>query len=162
METLEVMDAPAEDIVRENTKPEINQKLDSDLEHRLRLYAGQSRETISRRIAELDQEWDIERTLAANAASVSLLGLFLGAAVSRKWFILPGIVSGFLLNHAVRGWCPPLPLFRSRGVRTRREIEQERYALKMLRGDFGETTQGQGEAPNVDDILTAVRRGARL
>jgi hypothetical protein len=29
-----------------------------------------------------------------------------------------------------------MPLFRRFGVRTSREIERERYALKALRGDF--------------------------
>ena len=46
-------------------------------------------------------------------------------------------MSFFLLQHAVQGWCPPVPFFRRRGVRTAREIEIERYALKALRGDFG-------------------------
>ena len=42
----------------------------------------------------------------------------------------------FLLQHALQGWCPPLPLFRRLGVRTAREIARERYALQALRGDF--------------------------
>lgn len=49
----------------------------------------------------------------------------------------------FLLLHGTKGWCPPLPLFRSYGVRTRSEIEREKYALKYLRGDF-ETASKQG------------------
>ncbi len=91
---------------------------------------------IDRRLAELDREWDIERTLEANAASVSLIGLALGAAVDRRFFLLPGLVAGFLLQHAVQGWCPPVTFFRRRGFRTASEIGQERYALKALRGDF--------------------------
>jgi hypothetical protein len=35
-----------------------------------------------------------------------------------------------------QGRCPPLSVLRRRGVRTRREIEAERCALKALRGDF--------------------------
>jgi hypothetical protein len=46
----------------------------------------------------------------------------------------------FLLQHALQGWCPPVPFFRSRGVRTAREIDQERYALKALRGDFAKVS----------------------
>jgi hypothetical protein len=93
-------------------------------------------ETIPRRLAELDREWDIERTLEANAASLSLLGIALGAGVDRRFFVLPGLVAGFLLQHALQGWCPPLPLLRRLGVRTQGEIERERHALKALRGDF--------------------------
>jgi hypothetical protein len=29
-----------------------------------------------------------------------------------------------------------VPIFRRKGVRTRREIDAEKYALKALRGDF--------------------------
>jgi hypothetical protein len=42
----------------------------------------------------------------------------------------------FFLQHAIQGWCPPLPAFRMLGFRTKKEIEKERYALKLLRGDF--------------------------
>ena len=45
-------------------------------------------------------------------------------------------LTALLLQHALQGWCPPLPVFRRWGVRTAREIEEERYALKALRGDF--------------------------
>ena len=46
-------------------------------------------------------------------------------------------MTGFLLQHALQGWCPPVPVFRRLGVRTTAEIDRERYALKALRGDFG-------------------------
>ncbi len=49
---------------------------------------------------------------------------------------LPAIVTGFLFQHAIQGWCPPLPVLRRRGFRTAEEINQERYALKALGGDF--------------------------
>jgi hypothetical protein len=45
-------------------------------------------------------------------------------------------VTAFLLQHALQGWCPPVPVFRRLGVRTTAEIDRERYALKALRGDF--------------------------
>src|SRR5262249_55558065 len=127
---------PKEDRVRAQTDPEINRKIDTELERRLRFYATQREETISERIEELDREWDIDRVLETNAASLALLGLLLGVLRGRKWFLLSMLVSGFLLRHALQGWCPPVPLLRRMGVRTRLEIEQERYALKMLRGDF--------------------------
>ena len=93
---------------------------------------------IARRLEELDAEWDIERTLEANAASVSLLGVTLGATVDRRWLALPAVVGAFLLQHALQGWCPPLPVFRRLGFRTASEIDYERYALKALRGDFAD------------------------
>ena len=42
----------------------------------------------------------------------------------------------FSLSIRLKGWCPPLPVFRRLGVRTETEIQTERYALKALRGDF--------------------------
>lgn len=76
------------------------------------------------------------RLLETNASALALLGLGLAVAHSRKWLIVPGVVLPFLLQHAVQGWCPPVPIFRRLGVRTRKEIDREKYALKALRGDF--------------------------
>jgi hypothetical protein len=135
----------SEDRVRATTKPEINQQIDEELERRLRYYATQDKQSISERLAALDREWDIERVLEANAASITLLSLFLGATRNRLWFVLPIAVAGFLLQHAIQGWCPPVPFLRSRGIRTRLEIEQERYALKFLRGDFDNLERKQGQ-----------------
>lgn len=150
---------PREDRVRAQTKSEINRKLDRELEQRLRFYAVQDKQTISERLAELDREWDIERTLETNAASVSLLGLILGVTSSRKWFVLPALVGGFLLQHAIQGWCPPLPVLRKLGVRTRLEIEQERYALKILRGDFDDVMKKEGNL-DVSDFVRDLREDA--
>ena len=109
----------------------------------LRLESDQQHAShITARIDELKKEWDIERTLEANAASVALLGVILGATVDRRWFALPGVVAAFLLQHAVQGWCPPLPVFRRLGVRTAAEIHEEIIALKILRGDFRNDERG--------------------
>ena len=56
--------------------------------------------------------------------------------VDRSWLWLTGVVLVFLFQHSVQGWCPPLPIFRRFGVRTRSEIDWEKFALKALRGDF--------------------------
>jgi len=148
-----------EDRVRARTNPELNRQIDAALERRLRFYAVQDARAISERLEELDREWDIERFLETNAASLSLAGIVFGATLSRKWFIVPLIVSGFLLQHALQGWCPPVPLLRKFGVRTRLEIEQERYALKVLRGDF-EALEHKPEEPLKDsgEFAAALRR----
>ncbi len=98
---------------------------------------GADSDIIDARIIELQREWNIERTLEANAATVALLGVGLGVFFHRRWLILPAIVGGFLLQHALQGWCPPLTLFRRLGVRTAAEIHEEITALKIMRGDFG-------------------------
>jgi sirohydrochlorin ferrochelatase len=119
-----------------NTADHVNRRIREGIEDRLTYFANHPDE-IERRLRELDYEWDIERTLEANAATVSLLGLALAIAVDRRWLALPVTVAAFLLQHAVQGWCPPVPVFRRQGVRTANEIDHERYALKYLRGDFG-------------------------
>ena len=123
------------DRVRANTDPQINQRIDSQIEERIRFYATQPRDVISSRIDELDQEKDIERYLETNAAAIALGGIVLGL-VRKKWLLLSATVLGFMLQHAIKGWCPPIPLLRKMSIRTRREIDREKYALKILRGDF--------------------------
>ncbi|MEX0702885.1 MAG: YgaP-like transmembrane domain [Planctomycetales bacterium] len=136
--------------VPEHTREEHNERIRREMLENVGLVAEGGPEAIDIRLRELDAEWDIERLLEANAASVVLAGVLLGATVSRKFFLLPGVVAGFLLQHALQGWCPPVPLFRRLGVRTAGEIARERYALKALRGDFqrvGGTPTGDGQAP---------------
>jgi len=124
------------DRVPANTDAEINRRIAEQTERNVAWYGSASDEAIERRLHELDQEWDIERTLEANAATVAMIGLGMGAFVDKRFLALPAVVAGFLFQHAVQGWCPPLPVLRRLGFRTQYEIEQERYALKALRGDF--------------------------
>ncbi len=126
------------DRVRANTPPEINQAIDTEIAAIVRFYASKTDYEIGKRIEELDNEWDIERCIEARAAVLSLIGVVLGLKMSKKWFILPIIVSIFLLQYAIQGWCPPVSILRRLGIRTRQEIDVEKYALKALRGDFDE------------------------
>jgi len=127
---------PTSTRVSDHTSDRINEKIREQTEQNIRDCATRGTIAINKRLSELDREWDIERTLEANAASLALIGLGLGTFISKKWYILPAVVSGFLLQHALQGWCPPVPIFRRRGVRTAEEIHAEKYALKALRGDF--------------------------
>jgi hypothetical protein len=127
---------PKEDRVRTHTSKKQLHDIDNQLEKNVRHYAGQSKEAITRRIKELEHEWDIERFLEMNASTLALTGVVLSVLVKRSFLVIPAVVLPFLLQHALQGWCPPIPLFRRFGVRTRQEIERERYALKVLRGDF--------------------------
>jgi hypothetical protein len=127
---------PTEDRVRQSSAAALNRERDEEISRRVARYSGQPKAQISRRIEELEREWDVERTLEVNAASLSLLGLLLGTTVDRRWFLLTGVVAGFLLQHGLQGWCPPLPILRRLGLRTQGEIDAEKAALKALRGDF--------------------------
>jgi hypothetical protein len=127
--------------VAQNTSAIVNDRIQGRTLHDVSRFVGADPVFIDERIQQLNQEWDIERTLEANAASVSLVGLVLGVAVDRRFLVLPAAVATFLLQHALQGWCPPLPLFRRLGIRTAREIQDEIIALRILRGDFLERVE---------------------
>ncbi|BCA55993.1 hypothetical protein W02_31330 [Nitrospira sp. KM1] len=120
--------------VEGNTNEAIIEQIEQDMVRDIASVV--QRDEIDIRLKELDEEWDIERALETNAACISLFGLGLGALFDRRLFVIPAVVAGFLLQHAIQGWCPPVPVLRRLGVRTSREIETERYALKVIRGDF--------------------------
>ena len=129
--------APVPDRVRANTWPPINDRLDAEAQIRLReAAASASSDELTRRITQLDYEWDFDRTLETEASLAGLLGLVLGIAVDKRLLVLPGFVAAMLILHATHGWYPLLPLFRRIGVRTRDEMDRERYGLKALRGDL--------------------------
>lgn len=140
--------------VTAHTADEINRRIRREMEIRLS-YLRDHPEMIDGRLDELDREWDIERVLEANAATLAFTGVALGAVSDRKWLILPALVTAFLLQHAVEGWCPPLPVLRRMGFRTAEEIAEERYALKALRGDFDLLHQAE-------DKLSAILRAVGL
>lgn len=127
-----------------HTSQSVNSQIEAALNESVRWHAAHP-ERIDQRLRELDAEWDTERTLEANAASFSLVGTVLGATVDKRWLLLPAAVTAFLLQHAVQGWCPPLPILRRLGFRTAREIDTERNALKALRGDYGPIEPSAGD-----------------
>jgi len=134
------------DRVREHTHPEVNRRIDKDTMGRVQDHASVDDDTIERHLETLDEEWDVERLLMTNASILALSGLALGTFVNRRWLVLPGVVLPFLLQHAVQGWCPPLPVLRrTLGIRTRKEIDREKFALKALRGDFDSKHLGSSE-----------------
>lgn len=130
-----------EERVPENTATNVNEAIRSKTLQRLKACADEPQK-ISGRLRALDQEWDTERTLEANASTLALIGLALGAFVSPWFLLLPAVVAAFLLQHALQGWCPPLPILRRLGFRTAREIEEERFALKLMRGDLRRAEYG--------------------
>ncbi len=146
------------DRVRNQTSAQVNAKIDQKIADRVREYVGQPPENLSERIQELEREWDTERVLEANASTLAFISLLLGIFVSQNWFWLTGLVLSFLWQHAVQGWCPPLPIIRRFGVRTRNEIDQEKYAIKTLRGDFEMALISNGnQLDPVDAVLLAVK-----
>lgn len=131
--------------VATHTAAPINRRIETETARRVR-HLAERPEGIDARLEELDREWDIERALEANAATLALGGTVLGLAADRRFLALPALVAAFLLQHALQGWCPPVPVLRRLGLRTAREIERERVALKALRGDFAPVERLGGDA----------------
>jgi hypothetical protein len=150
--------SPTSTRVERNTRAEVNELIRTRTDARLaRLEGGQAVE-FRARLAELDREWDIERVLQANASTLVVLGTLLGAKLDRRFLILPAAVLAFFAQHALQGWCPPLPVLRRHGVRAAREIERERYAVKALRGDFDSIPTREAADPQqrVRAVIAAV------
>lgn len=153
--------------VETSTPQHINEQIERDIAHNVEVCLRDP-SCIDQRLAELDQEWDIERAIEANASALSLTGVALGFFVHRAWLALPATVTAFLLQHALQGWCPPVPILRRMGFRTVREIEIERHALKALRGDYDDVADADNPvaasleaAMHAHDVPDAQHRPSR-
>ncbi len=133
------------DRVPDNTAGEVNRQIDSDIEDRVRA-AVLDPAQVAPRLRELGAEWDIERAIEMNASALAFIGTALGYFVHPYWLALPALVTAFLFQHALQGWCPPVPVLRRMGFRTSYEIERERQALKAVRGDYAAVLSGQDPA----------------
>lgn len=151
---------PTSTRVERMTRPEINARIRAGTDARITALAAADRSVLAKQVRDLEREWDVERVLQANASTLVLLGVLLGVRVDRRFLLLPVTVLTFFGLHALQGWCPPIPIFRRRGIRTAREIERERYALKALRGDFDDVHERDDEKPStrIRAILDAVDR----
>jgi hypothetical protein len=132
-----------------HTSAKINKALRDQAAERVQ-YFRQHKDEIGKRLRELDEEWDIERAIEANASALAFVGTALGFFAHPYFLAIPAVVTAFLFQHAVQGWCPPVPVLRRLGFRTVYEIEEESQALKAVRGDFVGASRG------VDGADTAI------
>jgi hypothetical protein len=131
-----------------HTPPGINQRIQRDITKRIAFFRERPDE-IETRLRELDREWDIERAIELNASALAFIGTSLGAFRNRNWLFLTALVTGFLFQHAVQGWCPPVPILRKIGFRTVYEIERERCELLALRNSGSRRTARRSRKSNV-------------
>lgn len=129
-------------LVKVTARIAVTNKIDGTTAARLGACAAADPGTLATGLDALDREWDTERLLEAEAASMGLLGLALGVLVHPRLLVPPAFVAGSVLVHALTGRYPLMPAFLRAGVRTSREVARKRYALKALRGDFGSTPAG--------------------
>ena len=110
------MENQVKDRVKEATPSSINEDIEREMWNRVGKLSVAGNHAITKRITELEEEWDIERYLGVNMSTLALIGL--GASVKNKaWLALPAVVLGFFMQHSIQGWCPPLPILRSLKIR---------------------------------------------
>lgn len=126
---MDIIQSIGKDRVREVTPDRINREIDQKMKADIKRFSADNPTAIRNRLHELDKEWGIERTLELNASVIAFTGVLLGVTVNKKWLILPAVVTTFLVQHAIQGWCPPIPVFRKLGIRTQKEIQAERHTL---------------------------------
>lgn len=97
---------------------------------------------LDRRIAELDEEWDVGRVLQVVTSGITLAAFWMSLSKTRLFLLVPLVLAGGAFHHGLTGASPAVDLARRLGFRTRDEIDEERVALKALRGDFAGATSG--------------------
>ena len=106
------------------------------LEKRLACLADAGPHAITDRLAQLDREWSAGRMTKATIGVLIAAGLGLTALANPWWLVLPAIGGFFLLQYLFgrSSWLGAT--FREMGFRSGSDIDQERFALRALRGDF--------------------------
>lgn len=127
---------------RVKTSEQLKQDIDQKTFENVKDYFNRSDNVITRRIEELDEEWDIEKVLGLNMSTMAISGFILSMK-NKYWLSVPVVATGFLVQHSLQGWCAPVTLLRHFKFRTRKEIEREKHALKALRGDYSDVKSAE-------------------
>lgn len=145
------------DAVRDHTPGQLNHRIDSAVEKRVACLAALERQDITRRLGQLEKTVDVGRAIDLTAGLVTLLGVGLHAKQGGRWWLLPLAASAMLVQRALTGSALAVPLFRRLGLRTRSEIDVEKYALKALRGDFSRVPHEGGPRLLANAALVAAQ-----
>ena len=100
---------------------------------------------VTKRLDELEREWDIDRAVMLSFAGAGTAALVLGLRRDWRWRFPLSAQIAFLLLHSTIGWCPPAVVLRRLGFRTGREIEAERAALLRIGGGAHRNAEGHWE-----------------
>jgi len=111
-------------------------KKDREFELRLAHLAEAGSVAIGERLDELDSAWTAGRATKATAGALIVLGLAFTAIGNPWWLILPAIGGLFLLQYSVSKTSWLAAMYRRIGLPSRMDIDNERFALRTLRGDY--------------------------
>jgi hypothetical protein len=106
------------------------------LEARLACLADAGPQAISDRLDQLDREWSAGRMTKAMLGVLIVAGLALTALAGPWWLILPAVGGFFLLQYLFSRTSWLGATFQEMGFRSGADIDQEKFALRALRGDF--------------------------
>jgi len=106
------------------------------LEQRLACLADAGPQAIEGRLDELEREWTAGRATKAVIGILIVVGFGLTALFNPWWLILPAVGGVFLLQYLFSRTSWLGKVFHEIGFRTGSEVDQEKMALKVLRGDF--------------------------
>lgn len=126
---------PRFDLIRNHTPAHVNADIDARTQADLATI-GEDPHAIRQRLWALDREWHLDRALLAVFSVVGGYTAHRASTALRRgqrvsgWRALFWTQMGFLLHHAIRGWCPPVSVLRRIGFRTEKEISAERTALE--------------------------------
>jgi len=106
------------------------------LEERLHRCLTDGPAALEQRLQQLDREWTVGRFIKVSLAVIIGVGLALTFWVNPYWAVLPALAALCLLQYLFSRHSLLGELFRGFGFRPGCEIEQEKLALRALRGDF--------------------------
>lgn len=118
------------DRVRKHSPKSFTKDIDMESDYFVKTTIENGAFAIRERLLQLDKEWDIDRALDLLFSTTVATQLALAVKKRNVNFVwLPLIQTAFVFVHATYGWCPPVPLLRKMGFRTRFEIQSEREEL---------------------------------
>jgi hypothetical protein len=125
------------DEVREHTLPAVNRRIDALVEERVKdVLCRESGPALAQRIQALEHGWSAERAFALVSGAACLVGCALAERLGGRSWLVPAGVGVLLLEQSLTGSSVVMQVMRRLGLRTRRELDLEKFALKGLRGDF--------------------------
>lgn len=130
------LDFDENDPIRHRSPVSINDRIEEKIANQIRVFSRKDSEDITERINQLDQEWDLDRTLVALLSGGASIFSLLGATKRQKWAYFPSILLSILTLHSFKRWSFIGLLLRRFNIRSKDEISSEKYALKTLRGDY--------------------------
>jgi len=107
-----------------------------DLECRLAKLADAGPHAINDRIDQLEWEWTAGRMTKVTLGVTILVGFALTALLNPWFLVLPAAAGLFLLQYIFSRSSWLGEMFHEMGYRRGCEVEQEKLALRALRGDF--------------------------